>query len=80
MDVYHAVRNRLHQHRVVAADTAVEALDELRQMMELHAADLNTGGRDNANMDALPRNQALVQDANGLLRLLTKLSEKVKTD
>lgn len=80
MDVYQQVRNRLHQMRVVTAENAVETLDELRQMLVMYAADLNTGGRDNANMDALPRVRALVEDTTGLLRLLTGISDKIKTD
>lgn len=80
MEVYHQVRSRLHQMRVVSADNAVENLDELRQMFVMYAADINTGGRDNANTDMLPRIRLLLEDITGLHRLLAVISDKVKTD
>lgn len=80
MEIYQQVRDRLHQMRVVTADNAVETLEDLRQMFIMYTADLNTGGRDNANMDSLPHQRRLLEDITGLLRLLTRVSDKVKTD
>lgn len=79
LDTYDIVRRRLHQHRIAAADSAEQALNELRQMMEAFAADLNIGGRDNASMDTFPAVSALAEDISGLHRLLSRLVDRIRT-